>query len=153
VHFDDAGATSDTTYEATLTFDTADDPSLPGAVAQAQIVHTLLARVTSATVDVDPRSGSVTATVLYAPRPNPAPLGRSIVRFDLVQAGRVRLALYDVRGREVARLVDGEVAAGAHARAWDGRDAQGRVVPGGVYFARLIASGVEPSAVRFVVLP
>jgi hypothetical protein len=153
VHFDDAGATSDSTYTATLVFDTADDPSLPGAVAQAQITYDLLARVTSSTVAVDPSTGLVTVTVLYAPRPNPAPLGRSVVRFDLAQPGRVRLALYDVRGREVARLVDGETAAGAHARSWDGRDAQGRAVPGGVYFARLIAPGVGPSTVRFVVLP
>jgi hypothetical protein len=64
----------------------------------------------------------------------------------------VRLALYDVRGREVARLVDGETPAGAHARSWNGRDFAGRTVPGGVYFARLIAPGVGPSVVRFVVL-
>jgi hypothetical protein len=152
VHFDDAGATSDSTYTATLVFDTADDPALAGAEAQAQVAYDLAARVTSSTVAVDPSAALPTATLLYAPRPNPAPLGHASVRFDLAQAGHVRLALYDVRGREVARHVDGETPAGAHARSWNGRDFAGRAVPGGVYFARLIAPGVGPSVVRFVVL-
>ncbi len=153
VHFDDSGALLDTTYEATLTFDTADEPGVLGAQPRAQLAFALRARVASSTVDVDPATGRITATVLYAPRPNPAPLGRAIVRFDLVQPGRVQLALYDVRGREVARLLDAETPAGAHARSWDGRDFAGRSVAGGVYFARLVAPGVAPSVVRFVVLP
>ena len=41
-------------------------------------------------------------------------------------------------------LAEGTLAAGAHEVAWDGRDAQGRTVPSGLYFARLTTEyGIE----------
>jgi len=61
------------------------------------------------------------------------------IGFGLESAKPVRLAIYDVAGREVRRLVDSDLPAGVHARDWDGRDASGRVVAAGVYFARLAA--------------
>src|SRR5690606_14400708 len=50
-------------------------------------------------------------TALHAPAPNPA-AGRVVVRYDVAKAGRVRVTVYDLLGREVAMLVDGAVAAG-----------------------------------------
>jgi hypothetical protein len=47
VTFDDAGATPDSTYEATLTFSSADE-TLPGAQSQSDLVITLRARVHNA---------------------------------------------------------------------------------------------------------
>lgn len=57
------------------------------------------------------------------------------------QAGRVRLAIYDPRGRRVRNLIDGEVAAGWVSSVWDGCDQEGRRQPAGVYLARLETSG------------
>jgi hypothetical protein len=48
---------------------------------------------------------------------------RSVVSFSLAASGPVRLAVYDVRGREVARLVDGPLAAGDHEVEWKGENA------------------------------
>lgn len=82
---------------------------------------------------------------------NPA-RGAADLRFDLAQPGRVRLAIYDVAGREVRRLLDAERAAGQHTVAWDGQDDAGRRLPSGVYFARLTrAAAVEGQ--RIVLLP
>ena len=49
-------------------------------------------------------------------------------------AGRVKLAIYDVLGREVALLVDGVQEAGLHELFWDARN-----VASGVYYYRLTA--------------
>jgi hypothetical protein len=50
-----------------------------------------------------------------------------------------KLELFDVAGRRLRRLVDGRVGPGVVEVRWDGRDANGRVVGDGVYFARLTA--------------
>jgi flagellar hook assembly protein FlgD len=59
--------------------------------------------------------------------------------FALAHPARATLALYDVKGRVVRRLVDEELSAGPQARSWNGLDDRGRAVPSGRYFARLTA--------------
>ena len=59
---------------------------------------------------------------------------------DLPQAAEVQLIVCDLLGREVVRLVDQRLEAGFHQSAWNGRDANGRDVPTGVYFARLLTT-------------
>ncbi len=69
--------------------------------------------------------------------PNPF---RDVLRLRLgipVEAGTVRLGVFDVGGRMVARLHEGPWAPGAHEVRWDGRDGAGRRVASGVYFVRL----------------
>lgn len=56
-------------------------------------------------------------------------------------ARRARLDIYDVRGRRVATLLDGPLAAGLGELIWHGRDAAGRRLASGLYFARLEADG------------
>lgn len=73
--------------------------------------------------------------------PNPS-MGRVSV-----EAGSTRMSVdvYDVSGRRVASF------AGTGGRAdWDGRDISGRVVPAGVYFARVSADGASAETVRLV---
>jgi WD40 repeat protein len=62
---------------------------------------------------------------------------RVTLSYALPADGAARLAVFDLRGREVAVLVDGASAAGTHVAAWDGRDAGGREVSAGVYLAVL----------------
>ncbi len=51
-------------------------------------------------------------------------------------------AVFDLRGRRVATLLDGvALAAGEHALAWNGRDAHGRRAAGGAYALRVVADG------------
>ena len=69
--------------------------------------------------------------------PNPTLRGVSI-RFALARAGRVRLLVHDVAGRVIATPLDRSLPAGSQAIAWDGRDASGRPVAPGIYFAELV---------------
>jgi hypothetical protein len=73
-------------------------------------------------------------------RPNPFRAATTIA-FSLAADGPVRLGVYDVRGRMVRRLVEGErLGAGAHQRIWDGVDEAGRLAAPGVYYVRLDAA-------------
>jgi hypothetical protein len=74
------------------------------------------------------------------PNPSTGPTGFAL---ELPQSGPVRLAVYDLAGRRVVDLAEGTLAAGPHRYFWDGRDAQGRPQPAGVYFFRLAYGGGE----------
>jgi hypothetical protein len=65
-------------------------------------------------------------------------------------AGRVNVSVYDVTGRRVKSLVDGQVPPGRHRALWGGEDTNGVRSMAGVYFVHLRADGYE--ATRKVVL-
>ena len=99
-----------------------------------------------ATVPTDVACPAVTALRLHPNQPNPFnPL--TTLRFDVPLGGRARLDVYDVAGRLIRVLVEGERAAGSHEAVWDGRDSAGRAMASGSYFARLEA-GDEVETVR-----
>jgi hypothetical protein len=77
---------------------------------------------------------------LYPNQPNPFN-PRTTIRFDLPVAGQAQLSIYDLAGRLVRVLVEGERAAGSYEAVWDGRDATGHSAPSGSYLARLVAGG------------
>lgn len=84
---------------------------------------------------VDDTTPSAASPLRAYPNPfNPA----TSVAFELAVDGPVRLEVVDLRGRLVATLFDGSLAAGSHERTWRGADASGRPVAGGVYLARLV---------------
>ena len=70
----------------------------------------------------------------------PNPLREStLLRFQLPHPALVELALFDVSGRRVRTLLQGEARfPGVHEIAWDGRDDRAARVPSGVYFCRLV---------------
>jgi parallel beta-helix repeat protein len=75
--------------------------------------------------------------------PNPFSSATEI-RFDLPKSGVVDLAVYDVRGRQVRRLLAGAVlAAGTHSAVWDGRSDSGLEAAPGVYLCRIRVAGAE----------
>jgi hypothetical protein len=69
-------------------------------------------------------------------RPNPS-RGSTAITFTLAAAGRIQLSVFDVEGREVARLFDAEAPVGPHAVAWDGMSSNGKRSRPGTYFYRL----------------
>ena len=72
------------------------------------------------------------------------------IRYDLPEAGAVRMCIYNVSGQRIRTLADGESSAGNHSVTWDGRNDAGRDVASGVYLCRLAAG--EFSALRKLVL-
>ncbi len=85
-----------------------------------------------------------------APRPTdfalldvvPNPFNPSAeIRYQLAQSGEVNLAVYDMAGRQVARLVQGVQGAGRHSARWNGLTASGSPAATGVYLARLEQHG------------
>ena len=88
---------------------------------------------------------------LGPPRPNPAP-GAVAFTLALPTAARVRLLVYDVRGRLVAKVADETLPAGWHNLSWTpGRSSHG--VGAGVYFAKAFVGGELLARRRIVVLP
>lgn len=91
-------------------------------------------------------ANAVTISLLSANAPaagvrltaTPNPFARQLVaRFSLAEAAPVRLRVFDCSGRQVRELLSGELPAGDHQAAWDGRDARGSLAPDGVYFLEL----------------
>lgn len=96
-----------------------------------------------------PMNPVAVASVGAAPRleleqnyPNPFRSSTQLA-FSIPQAEHVRLGVYDVSGRIVRMLVDGEATAGRHEIAWDGKDAEHRAASSGVYFYKMDRSGQE----------
>lgn len=95
-------------------------------------------------------SGKALLTTLHQPREQPGG-GTVEIRYSLARTHvPVRLAIYDVRGREVWMAVPHAAEPGEHRLVWDERDAAGAPVVRGVYFLRLEAGGV--TAARKLVL-
>lgn len=89
---------------------------------------------------IGPSSGSAGAPAFALSPGSPNPFaGATTIRFSIPAASHARLAVFAPDGRRVTTLVDGAIAAGPHALAWDGRDNAGRAVASGVYFVRLEA--------------
>ena len=105
----------------------------------------LRAELTPPVVGVRP--GPASRISLAAPRPNPAATSTSF-GFTLGEAFVVSLDVFDVAGRRVRAFGAQRLDAGAHARAWDLRDGDGRRVPPGLYFVRL--SGADEARTRRV---
>ena len=94
-------------------------------------------RTAGATMGIALAGAPRAAELLEAPRPNPFASAAEIA-YTLPASGPVRLAVYDVTGREHAVLVDAVQPAGRRTVTWDGRGARGSSTrPAGVYFVRL----------------
>jgi hypothetical protein len=60
-------------------------------------------------------------------------------RVDVAKLSQVEVSVFDVLGRKVATLLNGEKAEGSYTMEWNGLDAQGLSVPTGMYLIRLTA--------------
>ena len=59
------------------------------------------------------------------------------IQYSVPKTQEIRLAIYDLLGRQVDVLVDKEVAPGVYTVTWDGTNATGQSVSSGMYFYRL----------------
>ncbi|MFH0765723.1 MAG: T9SS type A sorting domain-containing protein, partial [Calditrichota bacterium] len=121
-------------YEAEIHYLT-DDP-------QVSIVRVYNLRVSDVT---EPNLTIPTEFRLYRPFPNPFN-STAILRFDLPQAGMVKLTLFDISGRRIRTLADDYYPAGSQAVTLDAAQ-----LPAGVYLLKL-ENGTHRSLQRAVIL-
>jgi hypothetical protein len=102
------------------------------------------------------------STVLSVPSTSPQTLAlrqnvpnpfrdRTQIAFEVPNASRVQLRIYDVQGRLVRTLDGGQVQGPTSSFEWQGRDDRGHRLPSGVYSYRLIVNG-EPTLTRKAVV-
>jgi len=96
---------------------------------------------TQATTPVEPDPDDSTPHVAAALRhwaaPNPFN-PRVEISYSVPQNAQVRVSVYNLAGQLVRELWNGRRAVGQHSDSWDGRDANGRMVPSGTYLYRVI---------------
>jgi hypothetical protein len=90
--------------------------------------------------DIKPEHNSIELT-LY---PNPFN-ARTTISYSLPRDSEIEIAIFDITGRKIETLVQGQETAGEHSVAWDGKD-----LPSGLYFYRINAG--EYSQTRSCVL-
>jgi hypothetical protein len=89
----------------------------------------------------------------------PSPV-RSVAHVPVVLAGpsgggmyRVQADIFDIAGRKVGTVFQGNLPAGRHLLRWDGRNAFGRSAGAGIYFMRISAEGSEIGTVKIIRIP
>jgi hypothetical protein len=65
------------------------------------------------------------------------------IQYVVPQRGYVRLSVYDVSGRQVAILAEGEKSSGTYSATWNGKEMNGLDAASGVYFYSLEAAGTS----------
>ncbi len=111
------------------------------AMAAAYTFHNLLPYVHATTTSVDQgvQVGDVPKKFGLSPNyPNPFNPSTEIV-FELPRFSKVELVVYNQVGQKIRTLVDGKKRAGRYVVKWDGRDDNGRIVPGGIYVCKMVA--------------
>jgi subtilisin family serine protease len=129
-----AGATHDLRVTSTVTLRPEEGPrSLRLLVGSADYVETK-------------QQVALPSDIQFLPNyPNPFS-DQTTLEYVLPEPGPVRLAVYDVLGRQVRVLVDERQSAGRHTVPWNGHDESGRRMASGMYLARLVVG--ETTKVR-----
>ncbi|MFN8588959.1 MAG: PA domain-containing protein [Candidatus Eisenbacteria bacterium] len=123
-------------------FDTSLEPSVLMEPAITTGLSSNIDLTRSAFADIGWFTGALDVPVTPRPAalepsaPNPM-VSTALIAWTLARDEAVDLRVYDIIGREVARLATGPMTQGRHSLTWDGTDSGGRRVPPGVYHYRL----------------
>lgn len=82
--------------------------------------------------------------VLNQNYPNPFN-AETVIVFGLPRPGRVSLSLYNSHGQRVRILEEGDFREGYHTMHWDGKDAEGKRLPTGIYVIQIAGDGFRIS--------
>jgi predicted metal-dependent phosphoesterase TrpH len=144
---DDLGAPAETTF-AVRGIVTQRDASPPFDCCYVILPRfaTDIFQLTGLGVTELPIHQSVGVTSLRPASPNPFRSGTTL-SFDLAGTRQqpVSLGVYDVHGRKVRTIVDGQLAPGSFEAHWDGRSDRGETAAAGVYFVRLVTADANLS--------
>jgi hypothetical protein len=131
--------TSQVVSTGMLTFTT---PNLSPGPITASYDQSPCSETPSAVVD---REGVPASSVMIANYPNPFNPS-TVIRYSVPYAGHATVAIHDLRGRQVALLVDGTRPAGVHEFSYDAG-----ALASGMYICRLTAAGQVLSTKMVVV--
>ena len=87
---------------------------------------------------------------LYQNYPNPFNPVTNI-SFDLPEQGYVSLVVFDIMGREIVRIIDGQLNGGHHKFSWNGKHNSGRVASSGIYFYRFTAKDFQQTRKMLII--
>jgi len=133
-----------------------DHPNYPGRVIGIMVIQNYPTSVVvaidlgrdSSTTGVDERRIAEIPADFALDQNFPNPFNPTTqISYALPEQASVSLRVYDILGREVATLVNGQQGAGYYIETWNGRTSAGSAVTSGVYFYRLEAKGVSGKAV------
>ncbi len=125
-------------------------PTIPGdsAVTITSTAHNMYPDVTMAEQGVgigEGPSGILPSFFLGRPVPNPV-VSMASIEFGMPATGEAELAIYDLSGRMVTSLENGELEAGTHSISWN------NTVPNGIYFVKLTVPSAGTVTRSFLVL-
>jgi len=83
--------------------------------------------------------------------PNPFS-GETVIPYSLKEAVNVTIDIYNLTGQKIKNLVHGKKQAGFHTVTWDGRNGQGKNMPGGVYFYILKSGNNKVGSCKMLML-
>jgi flagellar hook assembly protein FlgD len=89
---------------------------------------------------VDVEEHEITNSSVHNPNlsnyPNPFN-PETTISFDLAEPGKVKLAIYNIKGQKVKTLMDCTTAPGTYECNWNGKDESGKPVSSGQYIVKL----------------
>ena len=119
-------AMTDSAFTLILTTPNGDDTELPAAQTALSIGSEEL---------INPKTFALKQNY---PNPfNPS----TMIRFEIFEQASVELTVFDINGRFVRKLLKGRLNSGAYNIEWNGKDSQGMLVSGGVYFYSINVNG------------
>lgn len=133
--YDAEGRLTKVTFGDSVSISYTYDPN--GNMLQIEVAPTSVVSVEDSQTGVLPK-----VFALDQNYPNPFNPGTQI-KYQLPVAAQVNLAIYNVLGRKVRTLVDGEKVAGFYSVQWDGLNDYKTKVGSGVYFVRIEARGTD----------
>ncbi len=90
----------------------------------------------------------------FTPRRSNRDYGRTRINYALTGDARVNVAIHDFAGRIIREIIEDEFRAGGrdYQEVWDGRDADGVIVPNGTYFYTITTGRGDSASGKIVVL-
>lgn len=112
-------------------------------VGDGQIATETNVQLTSTSSAVEPLPAETELPTFYELARNyPNPFNPTTqISYQLPVDAKVTLSVFNLLGQRVRTLVDQNQAAGSYTLQWDGKDSFGNVLPSGIYFYQMEASG------------
>jgi hypothetical protein len=153
---------------------TADGVDIPPSLVEVALVDTLVTGEDPTAIAFDPAGsgqfivtnpGDYTVTLMGPPSSGVGPVdqvrqirncpnpfnGMTKIKFGITEPMQVQMAVYDVRGRLVANIVNQKMDPGIYTVEWNGTDRHGARVASGLYFCRMVA-GAEVRTRKMMLL-